>query len=234
MTACAPHASGTAASEPSAADLEALDLEAELRRCVFTPQSSPACVRGALRQVLQEGLRLIREARSPQKVAAGWKLFLRAPCRLFCRSRGETRVEPAELARRVEQLAARQWLALLAAAAAQTTLQGRPPQTQRLAPPRGCWGRPWSGPPHACAAKPAHVLPPTSFSATCHWRIPAGSKCWQMDCQPGKEPRSPLTERARAGPRAGPRRANSHQPQKACCVPSTCRREAVQTCSSGR
>ena len=36
-------------------------------------------------------------------------------------------------------------------------------------PPRGCWGRvarPWSGPPHACAAKPAHVLPPTSFSAT--------------------------------------------------------------------
>ena len=44
---------------------------------------------------------------------------------LFCRSQGQTRVEPAELARRIGQLAARQWLALLAAAAAQTTLQGQ-------------------------------------------------------------------------------------------------------------
>ena len=38
---------------------------------------------------------------------------------------------------------------------------GRPP----CGSPQGCC-RPWSGPPHACAAKPAHVSPPTSFSAT--------------------------------------------------------------------
>ena len=67
------------------------DLGAELKRRVYTLQSPPLQIRGALRQALRAGLELVREAPDQE---AGWKLFLLAPRMLLYRERGQTRVPP--------------------------------------------------------------------------------------------------------------------------------------------
>ena len=75
-----------------------------LAQRVFTLQSPPRIMRGALRQVLREGLELIRDGPDAQSVQAGWGLFLLGPRMLLYRSRGQTTLPPAELARRVALL----------------------------------------------------------------------------------------------------------------------------------
>ncbi|MCR9103328.1 MAG: hypothetical protein NXI25_25490, partial [bacterium] len=91
-----------------------VDLAHELRRRVYTLQSPPGPMRGALKAALTAGLTEVQ--RDPSS-AEGWKLFLLAPRMLLYRGRGETRVPRAELDKRVELLAAGQCRDLLDAAA---------------------------------------------------------------------------------------------------------------------
>ena len=91
-----------------------VDLAHELRRRVYTLQSPPAPMRGALKAALTAGLTEVQ--RDPSS-AEGWKLFLLAPRMLLYRGRGETRVPRAELDKRVALLAAGQCRDLLDAAA---------------------------------------------------------------------------------------------------------------------
>ena len=91
-----------------------VDLAHELRRRVYTLQSPPGPMRGALKAALTAGLTEVQ--RDPSS-AEGWKFFLLAPRMLLYRGRGETRVPRAELDKRVALLAAKQCRDLLDAAA---------------------------------------------------------------------------------------------------------------------
>ena len=79
----------------------ASDLGAELKRRVYTLYGSPTP---------SAGLELVREAPDRE---AGWKLFLLVPRMLLYRERGQTRVPPEELTRRVDLLSKDRWDELL-------------------------------------------------------------------------------------------------------------------------
>ena len=92
-----------------------VDLAAELRKRVYTLQSPPGRVRGALKNAMAAGLADVQ--RDPG-ASDGWKLFLLAPRMLLHRRRGETRIQHDELDRRVALLAAGQCCSLLESATA--------------------------------------------------------------------------------------------------------------------
>ena len=121
---------------PSAAAF-ASDLSTELKRRVYTLQSAPPQIRGALRQALRAGLELVRDA--PEQ-DTGWKLFLLAPRMLLFRERGQARVSPQELAKRVELLSQDRWDELLCQAA--QAAQAAPRQQHSRAPPQTRSGGP--------------------------------------------------------------------------------------------
>ena len=60
-------------------------MQTKQKRRVYTLQSAPPHIRGALRPALRAGLELWREA--PEQ-DAGWKLFLLAPSMLLFREKG--------------------------------------------------------------------------------------------------------------------------------------------------
>ena len=117
----APANAGAPPAPPSAGEqrdplqaMREVDLAHELRKRVYTLQSPPGPMRGALKAALTAGLTEVQ--RDPSS-AEGWKLFLLAPRMLLYRGRRETRVPRAELDKRVELLAAGQCRDLLDAAA---------------------------------------------------------------------------------------------------------------------
>ena len=112
-----PHASTMRPEDSQPARLRDVCLEGELRRRVYTLQSPPRQVRGALRQAMRSALELVHAAQDPASVEDGWKLFLLAPRMLLHRKRGQSHVPPAELARRAELLGSRRWCQLLDEAA---------------------------------------------------------------------------------------------------------------------
>ena len=110
---------------PPPAPLASIDLATELRRRVFTLQSCPGFLRGALRTALRQGLQWIYD--DGGSAGAGWALFLLAPRMLLYRRPGETTIPRGELERRVAVFRQGGCRALLDAAAAAAAAVAQPP-----------------------------------------------------------------------------------------------------------
>ena len=110
--------------------------KATCRQRVFTLQSAPARIRGALRTAMRTGLRLAVHPVAPEDAQRGWKLFCLAPRMFPFRSPGESRIPSAELERRCELFRAGHWPDLLrqsasAAAVPPSPRRGDPSDAQR-------------------------------------------------------------------------------------------------------
>ena len=129
-------ASAEAGVRQGLASLDAVDLQATCRQRVFTLQSAPARIRGALRTAMRTGLRLAVHPVAPEDAQRGWKFFCLAPRMFLFRSPGESRIPSAELERRCELFRAGHWPDLLrqsasAAAVPPSPRRGDPSDAQR-------------------------------------------------------------------------------------------------------
>ena len=129
-------ASAEAGVRQGLASLDAVDLQATCRQRVFTLQSAPARIRGALRTAMRTGLRLAVHPVAPEDALRGWKLFCLAPRMFLFRSPGASRIPSTELERRCELFRAGHWPDLLrqsasAAAVPPSPRRGDPSDAQR-------------------------------------------------------------------------------------------------------
>ena len=185
------------------AQLQEVDLPAELRRRALTLQGAPRKLRGTLRYALRTGLSTALDAREPAVAASGWKLFFLAPRMLLHRAAGQNSVPASELEQRCAYFRQGEWLQLLRAATGT-----RPAGQTRTAATAE----------HVRSARAVHLVQLGELSAAAHALTAAPqapgnadtlAELRDPDCRP-QAPQVPLSAAVL-----------SHQPDTACPLPES-------------